>query len=35
MRGQLSVEFVIIISGLLVILAVVTMPMYNQARADA
>ena len=35
MRGQLSVEFVIIISGVLVILAVVTMPMYNQARADA
>lgn len=35
MRGQLGVEFVIIISGLLVILAVVTMPMYNQARTDA
>ena len=35
MRGQLGVEFVIIISGLLVILAVVTVPMYNQARADA
>ena len=35
MRGQLSVDFVIIISGLLVILAVVTVPMYNQARADA
>ena len=35
MRGQLSVEFIVIISGLLIILAVVTMPMYNQARADA
>lgn len=35
MRGQLSVEFIVVISGLLIILAAVTMPMYNQARADA
>lgn len=35
MRGQLSIEFVIILSGLLIILAAVTMPMYDEARADA
>ena len=35
MRGQLSVEFIVVISGLLIILAAVTIPMYNQARADA
>jgi len=35
LRGQLSVEFIVVISGLLIILAAVTMPMYNQARADA
>ncbi len=35
MRGQLSIEFVIILSGLLIILAAVTMPMYDRARADA
>lgn len=35
MRGQLSIEFIVVISGLLIILAAVTMPMYNQARADA
>ena len=35
MRGQLSIEFLIVISGLLIIIAAVTMPLYNQARADA
>jgi len=35
LRGQLSVEFIVVMSGLLIILAAVTMPMYNQARADA
>jgi hypothetical protein len=35
MRGQLSIEFLVVISGLLIIVAVVTMPLYNQARADA
>ena len=35
LRGQLSVEFIVVISGLLIILAAVTIPMYNQARADA
>ncbi len=34
-RGQLSIEFLVVISGLLIILATITMPMYNQARADA
>lgn len=34
-RGQLSIEFIVVISGLLIILAAITMPMYNQARADA
>ncbi len=35
MRGQLSIEFIVVVSGLLIILATITMPMYNQARADA
>ncbi len=35
MRGQLSIEFIIVLSGLLLIIATVTMPMYNSARADA
>ena len=35
MKGQLSVEFIVVVSGLLIILAAITMPMYNQARADA
>jgi len=34
-RGQLSIEFIVVISGLLIILAAITMPMYNEARADA
>ena len=34
MRGQLSIEFIIVLSGLLLIIATVSMPMYNQARAD-
>lgn len=35
MRGQLSIEFIIVLSGLLLIIATVSMPMYNSARADA
>ena len=35
MRGQLSIEFLVVVSGLLIILATITIPMYNQARADA
>lgn len=35
MRGQLSVEFIIVLTGLLLVVATVTMPMYNQARADS
>ena len=35
MRGQLSIEFLVVITGLLMILATITMPLYNQARADA
>ncbi len=34
-RGQLSIEFIVVISGLLIILAATTMPMYNQARVEA
>lgn len=34
-RGQLAIEFLIVVSGLLIILASITMPLYNQARADA
>ena len=35
MRGQLSIEFIIVLSGLLLIVATISMPMYNSARADA
>ncbi len=35
MRGQLSIEFIVIMSGMLIIIAAITMPIYNQARADA
>ena len=35
MRGQLSIEFMIVLTGLLLIVATVTMPLYEQARADA
>ncbi len=35
MRGQLSVEFIIVLTGLLIVVATITMPMYGQARADA
>jgi len=35
MKGQFSIEFIVVLSGLLLILATVTMPMYDQARADA
>lgn len=35
MRGQLSIEFIIVLSGLFLIVATVSMPMYNSARADA
>jgi len=34
-RGQLSIEFIIVLSGLLLIIATVSMPMCNSARADA
>jgi len=35
MKGQFSIEFIVVLSGLFLILATVTMPMYDQARADA
>ncbi|MDI6643338.1 MAG: class III signal peptide-containing protein [Candidatus Hodarchaeaceae archaeon] len=35
MRGQLSIEFMIVLTGLLIIVAVTTMPLYDKARADA
>ena len=35
MRGQLSIEFLIVITGLFIIIAAVTMPMYDEARTDA
>ncbi len=35
MRGQLSIEFIVVVTGLLIIIAAITMPMYSQARADA
>lgn len=35
MRGQLSIEFLIVITGLFIIVAVVTLPLYDRARADA
>lgn len=35
MRGQLSVEFIIVLTGLVIVVATITMPMYNQARSDA
>lgn len=34
-RGQLSIEFLIVFTGLLIVVATVTMPTYNQARSDA
>lgn len=35
LRGQLSIEFIIVLAGLLLVVATVTMPLYNQARTDA
>ena len=35
LRGQLSIEFMIVLTGLLIVVATVTMPIYNQARFDA
>lgn len=35
MRGQLSIEFLIVLTGMLLILATVTIPLSDQARADA
>lgn len=35
MKGQLSIEFIIVFTALLLILATTTMPLYESARADA
>ena len=35
MRGQLSIEFMIVLTGFLIIAATISMPIYNQARSDA
>ncbi len=35
MRGQLSVEFIIVLTGMLLVVAAVSMPMHSQARSDA
>lgn len=35
MRGQLSIEFIIVLTGLLIVVATVTMPIYNQSRSSA
>lgn len=35
MRGQLSIEFLIVLTGMLLILASVTIPLSDRARADA
>ncbi|HID60373.1 MAG TPA: hypothetical protein EYP46_00760 [Hadesarchaea archaeon] len=35
MKGQLSIEFMVVLTGLLLIVATVTVPLYDQARADA
>lgn len=35
MRGQLSIEFMIVFTGMLLIVASVTYPLYNRSRADA
>ncbi|MFH1821882.1 MAG: hypothetical protein ABH852_05545 [Methanobacteriota archaeon] len=35
MKGQLSIEFMIVFTGLLIIFATITMPLYNQSRLDA
>ncbi len=34
-RGQLSIEFIIVLAGLLIILGSITLPMYERARGDA
>ena len=35
MRGQLSIEFMVVFTGILLIVASVTYPLYQRARADA
>ena len=34
-KGQLSLEFIIVLTGLLLVVATVTMPVYDQSRSDA
>jgi len=34
-KGQLSIEFIIVLTGLLIVVATIAMPIYNQARSDA
>lgn len=35
MKGQLSIEFIVVFTALLLIVATTTMPLYESARADA